>query len=211
MAMSRLLCAFLPLLALATGTGCGRPALPDPRDAAREYALKAARGDADGVYDMLSTKAQRTYGRKGVQKLVADAKPELEAQARGLNGGGTSVEATATVPLANGDHVQLSLEQGEFRVASGGTLPSGARTPAQALEDLRRALSRRSYAALLRTLSSETRGSMETDLRSLVDGLENAETLDVKIDGDRAEVEVPGGHAVTLKREGGVWRVDDVK
>jgi hypothetical protein len=211
MAMSRLLRALLPLSVLAVGTGCGRPALPDPREAAREYAEKAARGDAEGLYAMLSKKAQRTHGREGVRRLVADAKPELSAQARGLTSDGVSVEAAATVPLANGDHVELTLEQGDFRIASGGTLPSGARTPAQALEDLRRALSRRSYAALLRTLSSEARGSMETDLRSLVNGLSNAETLDVKVDGDRAEVEVPGGHAVTLKREGGVWRVDDVK
>jgi hypothetical protein len=211
MAMGRLLRALLPLSVLAAGTGCGRPALPDPREAAREYAEKAARGDAEGLYAMLSKKAQRAHGREGVRRLVADAKPELSAQARGLTGEGISVEAAATVPLANGDHVELTLEQGDFRIASGGTLPSGARTPAQALEDLRRALSRRSYAALLRTLSSEARGSMETDLRSLVNGLSNAETLDVKVDGDRAEVEVPGGHAVTLKREGGVWRVDDVK
>src|SRR5687768_890669 len=117
MAMSPLLRAFLLLWVLATGTACGRPALPDPRQAAREYAERAGRGDADGVYEMMSTKAQRTYGREGVRKLVAEAKPELAAQARSLKGEAIAVEATATVPLANGDHVELSLEQGDFRVA----------------------------------------------------------------------------------------------
>jgi hypothetical protein len=44
-----------------------------------------------------------------------------------------------------------------------------------------------------------------------VSGLADPASLDVRVNGDRAEVEIPGGHAVTLKREGGVWRVDDVK
>jgi len=29
------------------------------------------------------------------------------------------------------------------------------------------------------------------------------------VTGDAATVSVPGGHSVKLKREGGVWRVDD--
>ena len=50
---------------------------------------------------------------------------------------------------------------------------------------------------------------MENDLRSLVDGLNEPETLEVKVTGDGALVPVPGGHQVKLKRDSGVWRVDD--
>jgi hypothetical protein len=61
----------------------------------------------------------------------------------------------------------------------------------------------------MRVLSPATRAAVEADLRSLVSGLEKPETLQVQTNGDSATVQVPGGHRVRLKREGGIWRVDD--
>jgi hypothetical protein len=46
-------------------------------------------------------------------------------------------------------------------------------------------------------------------LRALVTGLERPDTLQVQTNGDAASVNVPGGHHVRLKREGGIWRVQD--
>ena len=89
------------------------------------------------------------------------------------------------------------------------TLPAGARTPEQALEQLRRVLARRSFAGLMRVLSPATRSAIEGDLRSLVTGLEHPEGLEVSIVGDSATVQVPGGHEVKLRREAGVWHVED--
>ena len=115
----------------------------------------------------------------------------------------------ARLRYADGEQVELDVEEGRFAIRSASVLPAGARTPAQALSELRAALARRSYAALIRVLSSETRSAMENDLRSLVEGLEQPETLDVKVSGDSAEVEVPGGHSIRLKREAGIWRIED--
>jgi hypothetical protein len=42
-----------------------------------------------------------------------------------------------------------------------------------------------------------------------VTGLEHPETLPVQVSGESATVAVPGGHHVRMKRDGGVWRVDD--
>ena len=61
----------------------------------------------------------------------------------------------------------------------------------------------------MRVLSPATRAAIEQDLRSLVTGLEKSETLPVTVSGDSASVTVPGGHSVRLKREGGIWRVDN--
>ena len=52
---------------------------------------------------------------------------------------------------------------------------------------------------------------MDRDLTSLARGLEHPEMLDVIVSGDEAEVTVPGGHWVKMKREGGVWRVHDLQ
>ena len=98
-----------------------------------------------------------------------------------------------------------------LKVGSAAALPSAPRTPAQALDDLRQALARRSYAAFLRVLSAETRSALESDLGAVVRGLEEPETLDIELRGETAEVELPGGHVVKLKRERGVWRIEDLR
>ena len=103
----------------------------------------------------------------------------------------------------------LDVEEGGFRVSSADGLPAAARSPAAALEQLRRALARRSYAELMRVLSPATRSAIESDLRSLVDGLSHPEGLDVQVSGDVASVQIQGGHFVKLRRDGGIWRVED--
>jgi hypothetical protein len=202
-----------PLLVALSGLtyGCGGPALPDPRKAAQAYADAAVRGDSDRIYGLLSRDARRGIGRDGARRMVRDARRELSAEGRALRARGSTVEAQATVLLADGSEVELSLEDGGFRVDAAATLPSAARTPAQALDGLRRALAKRSYPALLRVLSVEARSALERDLRALVKGLEDPAALDVRVNGDRADIELPGGHSVSLKREQGVWRVEDVK
>ena len=198
------------VLALAVaGAGCSRSVVPDPRDAAREYAQAAERGDAEAVYAMLTAESKRTYGQEGTRRLVADTQAELKKQGKALASDATSVRATATVRFDDGEQALLEIQDGRFLVSSARALPAGARSPAQALEQLRRVLARRSYAGLVRVLSTETKSAVENDLRSLVSGLEEPETLDVKVTGDTAEVDVPGGHKVRLKRESGVWKVED--
>ena len=188
---------------------CSRSALPDPSDAAKEYARAAERGDADAIFGMLTERAQTSQGKEGTRRLVNDSRAELSRQGRALASPQTSVKMGARLRYADGEQVELDVEQGRFAIRSASVLPTGARTPAQALSELRAALARRSYAALIRVLSPETRSAMENDLRSLVEGLEQPETLDVKVSGDSAEVEVPGGHSIRLKREGGIWRIED--
>jgi hypothetical protein len=196
-----------PLAGLAVG--CTPARLPDPQVAAASYAAAARAGDSERIYALLSSEAQRDYGREGTRKLVAEAKAELDRQGAALQAPVRHVEASAEIRFEDGESALFELEDGVFRLSSLGTVPSRPRSPSEALGDFRRALARRSYAALLGVLSSETRGALEGDLKSLVEGLENPETLDVKVSGDNAVVSVPGGHQVKLRREAGVWRIQD--
>jgi len=202
-----------PLLSWVAGLGaalgCAGESLPDPKLAAAEYAARVEKGDADGVYALLSSDAQRSYGKSGVRRMIDESKTELARTARAVAAEGGKVEVRATLRYADGEQASLEVEHGQFRVGSAGALPLGARTPAQALAELRQALARRSYAGVLRVLSTESQSALENDMKSLVEGLEQPETLDVKITGDRAEVQVPGGHSVKLKREAGFWRIED--
>lgn len=201
-----------PALALlaATALGCGVARIPDPKDAVAEYAAAAARGDADAIYDMMSDKGRRALSRDEVRKIVADEKSELGDRGKAVTAPGVVVKSHARLRFADGEDATLVLgDDGAFRITSADALPAGARTPEQALDQLRRVLARRSYAGLMRVLSPATRSAIEGDLRSLVVGLEHPEGLEVQVAGDAASVQIPGGHEVKLRREAGVWHVED--
>ena len=200
--------AVTPIAAVAFG--CLHHSIPDPKDAAEAYADAAARGDDAAVYEMLDDKARRALSREDVKRLVADQRAELADQAKAVRSPEAEISSTATIRFADGEQSVLELQDGRYYVASADALPAGAQTPVQALEQLRRVLARRSYAGLMRVLSKQTRSAIENDLRSLVEGLENPEELEVEQTGETATVRVPGGHLVRLRREAGTWRVDDV-
>lgn len=209
MLVARALLTYLAIPGFCALAGCSRASLPDPKSAASAYAKAAKEGNAGALYAMLTRSAQRTYGPAGARSLVRDTRRELFDRGQSLADPACRVVSRAQLRFADGELADLEVEDGRFRIASAGALPAGARTPAQALGELRQALARRSYPSLLRVLSRDRRTSLEEDLRSLVTGLEEPEALDIKVNGDAAEVLVPGGHVVKLKREAGVWRIED--
>lgn len=196
-------------LLVSLTAGCAETRLPDPMPVARRFAEAARSSDSDRIYALLSSEAQRDFGRQGTRALVEQAKAELGRQGTALLAPGSRVQASAEIRFDDGESALFELEDGAFRLSSLGALPSRARSPAEALGDFRRALARRSYPALLGVLSLETRAALEGDLKSLVEGLENPEALDVKISGESAVVKVPGGHEVKLRRDSGVWKIQD--
>ncbi len=198
--------AYFAALSLAA---CGGSSVPDPRSAALEFADAAARGDADSIYDLMTDEAKATRTREEVRKIVNDERAELADEAKVVSQKDARIEATARLRFDDGEEVALELKDGEFRVTAAGALPGGSKTPQEALDALRRVIARRSYAGLMRVLSPATRTAIEKDLRSLVEGLEHPATLEVNVAGDSAQVAVPGGHSVRLKRESGIWRVED--
>jgi len=185
--------------------------MPNPRDAADAYADAIDRGDSDAIYDMLDDETRRALTRDDVRRLVADQRAELADQAKAVRSSEARIRANATIRYQDGEDAVLELsDNGQFRIASADALPAGAKTPAQALQQLRRVLARRSYPGFIRVMSSSTRSAMENDIRSLIDGLENPEELEVRQTGDTAVVRTPGGRSILLRREEGIWRVEDI-
>ena len=198
--------AFLVLLLF---TACASQRVPDPKVTVRAYASAARRGDADAIYALLTPEGQRALGQNGTRQLVTESKSELQRTAQAIAGDSVRVEASAETRFSDGESATLVLEDGRFLVDAASLLPARARTPSQALSGLRRALARRSYPALMALMTADSQGALETDIGSLVSGLEHPETLDIQVNGDSAEVQLPTGHRVVLKRETGVWRVLD--
>lgn len=190
--------------------------VPDPREAALTYAEAVGRADAAGVYAMLSEDSKRRYTEAEVKGLVDGQRAELADQAAAVRGAldprpgvELSIVTEAAVPYADGEQAALVLEDGAYRIGAADALPAESRTVEQALGQLRRVIARRSYQGLLRVLTPRSRAALEEDMRTLVLGLEEPDGLDVKVSGDAATVLLPGGHFVRLRREAGVWRVED--
>src|SRR5215468_8228592 len=111
--------SFVRVLGLAgLVVACGRPALPDPRATARAYADAAQRGDASRIYSLMTKEARRTYGEARTRELVKDEREELARTASALTRPDARVEGSATVLLADGTEIELTLEPEGFRVAA---------------------------------------------------------------------------------------------
>lgn len=195
--------------ALLASPACAPRGVPSPRGATEAYRHAIEAGDSAALHAMLSERARREMSPEDVRAHLGTQRAELAQRAAAITTPAAETTAWARLRFADGEEASLSLEDGRFAVTSSGALPGGASTPAEALDQLRRVLARRSYAGLMRIVTPETRAAIERDLRSLVEGLERAETLPVEVQGDVARVSVPGGHQVRLKREGSLWRVDD--
>lgn len=201
--------SFLVVFPFISLSACASTRVPDPHAAARAYAEAAARGDADALYAMMTTSSKQARSKQELEAMIADERGELAEQGKALLAPDVRVEATARLRYADGEESALELRDGHYWVTAAGALPGGGRTPEEALDQLRRVLARRSYVGLMRVLSPATRAAIENDLRTLVDGLDQPGTLPVQISGDNATIDVPGGHQVRLKREAGIWRVED--
>ena len=206
------------LLALATvcalgpgGLGaCTRQVvMPEPDSVVNAYAAAVQKGDADAIYEMMSAESRRATSRDELARVLAEQPAELRQHATSIEAKERVLTARAEVRYDDGEVVSLDLDDGHFKVTAADALPAAAKTPTQALSQLRGVLARRSYAGLLRVLSPRTRAALEHDVRTLVEGLDEPESLQIEVVGDAATVTVPGGHQVKLRREDGVWHVDD--
>jgi hypothetical protein len=157
----------------------------------------------------MNADSRRARSLEEIRTLVASERVELAEQGRALERPDVRVEGNARLRYADGEEAALELHTGRYWISASGALPGGGRTPEEALEQLRRVLARRSYAGLMRVLSPTTRASVESDVRSLVEGLNEPTALPVQRNGDAAIVPVPGGHQVKLRREDGIWRIQD--
>ena len=189
--------------------GCAsQPLVPEPSEAVATYARALKAGDVAAIGAMMSDESRSAVPPEALARMVAEQREELGERGQALLAVSASVKTSARLRYGDGEDVIVEFDQGGFRIASADALPHGARTPAQALDGLRRVLARRSYAGLMRLLTPATRAAIETDLRAIVEGLEHPERLEVRVVGDVATARVTGGHEVKLRRDGGVWRVE---
>jgi hypothetical protein len=194
------------VLALA----CGGARVPDPQQAVSLYQRAVEQNDAAAIREMLSERAREDWSTEDIARVLKRDREELGKFAKDLNAQSKTV-ALARLELEDGTEAELELHAGAYGVLSAGDLPGGATSPEGALIKLSHALQKRKYGALLRTLSPATRRIATGTLDSLVRGLKAPHALDVQVQGESANVAVPGGHAVQLRMAQGLWYVENFR
>lgn len=186
--------------------GCATRTVPDPAPVARSFARACERGDSKAVHDLLGADQKRALSVDAVRARLAEH--GSAARCHALAAGPVLVSGTATMQFSTGDTATVVIEQGEPRIAAAGALPGGAGTPEAALASFRGSLVRWLAGSSLGPLTTSTHDRTDERLRALAKGLQRPESLFVEVAGDRAKVDVEPGHFVSLRREGGLWRVE---
>lgn len=192
------------LVALA---GCSRAPHPDSGHESFVHALE--RCDEAAIYAQLTEEAQNQLGPSGVTALCQRDRSGLERRAQEL-ASAQQLAARARLQFHAGEQAELqATSDGHYAIDGVDSLPLGATTVEGALTAFRGALVRRSYPALTRTLTKRAAADMESELRSLTTGLGDLDAARIEVNDSVATATITGGHQVRLRREQGVWRIED--
>src|ERR1700729_3823277 len=110
------------VLACATcaTTACAIGSIPDPKDAARDFAQAADRGDTNRIYDMMTSEGHKERTREDVRHIIEGEHQELVDEAKAVTAPATRVQATARLHFDDGEETALELRGGRFWVTSAG-------------------------------------------------------------------------------------------
>lgn len=201
-------------------SACGRLASPtpagSPRVTAKAWAESVRRENPDSSRALLSARASSELARGDLSLRWRDTQQERAAQAdqveRAVEGPG-GIREWATVTLGDGKTVSLVREEAGWRIEAPLLSSLHASGPEDALRFLASALETRNFDALVRILTSRRREGLHQALDSFIKGLKEHAPGEVEISGDRAFLRWSDGRLrwkVTLLREAGEWRIDDV-
>jgi hypothetical protein len=206
-----------------TGCGASRPA--SPQDALSAYAAALRAGKTQDAYALLSEDAKKDIPYESFQRIVRENPDEAREVGRSLSRPAAPPRVTATVKAPNGETLLLVLEDGAWRVDGSAIDLYAQVTPDTALRSFVRAFKNRRYDVLLRFVpESEREGLGVEELKRAWEGEERAEleglvaavetslpSANLEVTGDRATMAFGTGGTVELLREGGLWKIEDIR
>ncbi|MFI5308511.1 MAG: hypothetical protein ACHQ53_14225 [Polyangiales bacterium] len=200
-------------LVVACALGCGSGAgarVPDPRPIVQRFGGALRQGQPEVAYALLDPELRAQVGYPRFLQLWRENERERAELGAALQQAGPSM-ARAEVELDDGEQVQLTVEDGGYKIAGGVLDAQALSTPLDAVAALHRALLRQSLPALLRVLSRERRAAWSAAFGKTVEQTRDGLDLRVEVHDDDAVVHLTGGGELHLKREAGGWHVWDVK
>lgn len=208
-------------LALA-GCGASRGA-EDPHSVLRAYAKALDEGRADDAYRLLSEEARRGVSLEAFRRMVKDNPEEVREIARALSRPTAHPVVTATVTSANGQELQLVLEDGRWKVEATAVDLYAQDTPRHAIQGFVRAVERRRYDVVLKyvpdahregldaaKLKTAWEGHDKEEIEQVVSAVKQAlPSATIEETGDRATMSYGSGTTMQLVRERGLWKIED--
>jgi hypothetical protein len=202
-------------LAACHGPGAGAAAA-DPADTVRAWRAAVEKNDAHAAYALLSPRVRKDLPYAAFERQWQATREERAHQAAAMSAtpiDSEGVTAAADVSLADGKKTRLVREKSFWRLEQPLLTSSRASTPQEAMRLFATALEDRNFFAVMRLLTSTRKDGMATFLDGFVNGLRSNVGREITINNDRAVIEWKEGAKtwkITLKKEDGEWRVDDV-
>ena len=203
--------------------GCG-PSQPagDPSSVLKDYGHALEQGNADAAYALLSDDAKRSVSVESFRRMVKDDPEEVRELGRSLQRSSAPAVVTATVAAANGQELDLVLEDGRWRVEAGAVDLYAQDTPRHAVQGFVRALERKRYDVILRFVpDSHKDGLNAAKLKEAWEGRDKEEmtqvltslkqvlpSASIEETGDRAALTYGAG-TMQLVKEHGLWKIED--
>jgi hypothetical protein len=202
--------AFLPVLWISVAC-----APRGPEKTLDEYREAVRNKDARAVHALSDESFRAAFDEAAVEAELSSA-PVLGA-VRGK-------DERAIYVLEDGSTIELVLEQGAWKVASGGVSPGRFDTPERALETFFRAALGGKLSLVRRAIPERDRGGLATDealAKHLADNSDRIARAREKIGGlkerraqvrgERAELSYGPGLSVTFEKEGEGWVIVDLE
>ena len=215
--------SFSSVLVLLSACGAGRPTSPQQALAAYSAALRDGRSRE--AYELLSVEAKKDIPYESFARIVRENPDEVAEIGRSLGHPAAPPRVTARVKAPNGESLLLVLEDGAWRVDGSAIDLYGQTSPESALKAFVLAFKNRRYDVLLRFVPDAEReglnveelrraweGDERAELEALVSAVEaNLPSGRLEVTGDRATMAFGAGGTVELVREGGLWKVEDLR
>ena len=217
----------LALIALSALTvGCGPPPPPKtPSDTLQKYAQALREQRTRDAYALLSDEAKKSMPFEAFERMVKENHEEVQDIAAALSRPSGPPLVTATVTAPSGETLLLVYEDGRWRVDGAAIDLYSQATPKAAIVAFVRAFENKRFDVLLRFVpESESEGLDQAKLKKSFDGEQREEmerltqalkaalpTAQIEIIGDRATMAYGAGGTVELLREGGAWKIEELK
>ncbi len=211
-----------------------------PSDTLRAYAAALEDGRADDAYRLLSNEAKRSISLEAYRRMVKENPEDVKDIALALKRPGSDPVVTATVNAPGGNKLELVYEDGRWMIDGTGVDRYGQSTPRQALMGFLLAYERKRYDVLLRyapaaeregrdeqmwggaeskssgaltqaVLKQAWEGEQKEEVSRKMQAIRSAlPTAKIEQTEDRAAMTYGAGGTVLLKREDGLWRIEEL-
>jgi hypothetical protein len=211
-----------------------------PADTLRAYAAALNEGRADDAYRLLSNEAKRALSLEAFRRMVKENPEDVKDISLALARPGSEPVVTATVSAPGGNTLELLYEDGRWTIDGTGVDRYGQASPRQALLGFLLAYDRKRYDVLMRyapnaeregrdelmwggaegpttgalteaMLKKSWEGEQKEEVSRKVQAIRSAlPTAKIEQTEDRAAMPYGAGGTVLLKREEGLWKIEEL-